>query len=189
MKEFEGSVPVVTGAASGIGRALAEVFAAAGMNVVLAGSNMNTYAVAYGVSKHAVVALSESLHLELLQRNVRVNVSVLCPGPVKTEFLNSAERNRPDTVPVFFDLTPEEILYRKAYEIYLSPGMRPKAVARQVLDAIRGGRFYVVTHDYNKAIEERLENILAAKIPKPHQPAPQFLDLVEELKSGLDKDN
>ena len=36
MKEFRGKVAVVTGAASGIGRALAERFAAEGMKVVLA---------------------------------------------------------------------------------------------------------------------------------------------------------
>ena len=41
---------------------------------------MNGYAIPYGVSKHAVVALSESLHLELESRNANVGVSVLCPG-------------------------------------------------------------------------------------------------------------
>ena len=45
---------------------------------------MNLINVLYGVSKHAVVALSESLRLELLYRNARVNVSVLCPGPVNS---------------------------------------------------------------------------------------------------------
>jgi NAD(P)-dependent dehydrogenase (short-subunit alcohol dehydrogenase family) len=36
MEQFEGRVAVVTGAASGIGKALAERFAAEGMKVVLA---------------------------------------------------------------------------------------------------------------------------------------------------------
>ncbi|HZU76619.1 MAG TPA: SDR family NAD(P)-dependent oxidoreductase [Dehalococcoidia bacterium] len=41
MREFSGKVAVVTGAASGIGFALAERFAQAGMKVVLAGINMD----------------------------------------------------------------------------------------------------------------------------------------------------
>jgi len=42
MKEFKGRVAVITGAASGIGRALAERAAREGMKVVLAGINENT---------------------------------------------------------------------------------------------------------------------------------------------------
>ncbi|TMD48378.1 MAG: SDR family NAD(P)-dependent oxidoreductase, partial [Chloroflexi bacterium] len=42
MKEFQGKVAVVTGAASGIGRALAERCAQEGMRVVLAGINEQT---------------------------------------------------------------------------------------------------------------------------------------------------
>jgi NAD(P)-dependent dehydrogenase (short-subunit alcohol dehydrogenase family) len=48
----------------------------------------------YAVTKHAVVALSESLYLTLQQRNSLVKVSVLCPGLVRTNIAN-AERNRP----------------------------------------------------------------------------------------------
>ncbi len=46
MREFEGKTAVVTGAASGIGRALADGFAGAGMNVVLADVEEEALAVA-----------------------------------------------------------------------------------------------------------------------------------------------
>src|SRR5437764_15286170 len=48
----------------------------------------------YSVTKHAVVALSESLHFQLQQRGAAVRVSVLCPGWVRTR-IHEADRNRP----------------------------------------------------------------------------------------------
>jgi NAD(P)-dependent dehydrogenase (short-subunit alcohol dehydrogenase family) len=48
----------------------------------------------YGVAKHGVVNLSESLHRELAAVGSRVKVSVLCPAWVKTQLMD-AERNRP----------------------------------------------------------------------------------------------
>jgi hypothetical protein len=50
-----------------------------------------------------------------------------------------------------------------------------------VLDAIRTERFYVITHDYNDAIETRMKNILAAKNPIPPQPSQVLADIVKEL--------
>src|SRR5262249_38725667 len=52
----------------------------------------------YKVTKHAVVALSETLHHELVQRGAKVKVSVLCPGLVNTRIMD-AERNRPGHLP------------------------------------------------------------------------------------------
>ena len=49
----------------------------------------------YNASKHAVVALSETLHHELAMAAAHVNVSVLCPGWVNTR-IGESERNRPD---------------------------------------------------------------------------------------------
>jgi NAD(P)-dependent dehydrogenase (short-subunit alcohol dehydrogenase family) len=51
MRDFEGKVAVVTGAASGIGRAMAERFAAEGMKVVLADVEEEALAEAVGVLK------------------------------------------------------------------------------------------------------------------------------------------
>src|ERR1700741_2540066 len=49
---------------------------------------------AYNVTKHAVVALSESLHHDLRLRGSPVGVSVLCPAYVPTGIADS-ESNRP----------------------------------------------------------------------------------------------
>src|SRR5262249_38551895 len=48
----------------------------------------------YNASKHAVVAISETLHHELAMSAPGVHVSVLCPGWVKTNIADSG-RNRP----------------------------------------------------------------------------------------------
>ncbi|HYY62685.1 MAG TPA: SDR family NAD(P)-dependent oxidoreductase, partial [Burkholderiales bacterium] len=53
---------------------------------------------AYNVTKHAVVALSETLYHDLRERNSAVGVSVLCPAYVPTGIMNS-ERNRPADLP------------------------------------------------------------------------------------------
>src|SRR5947207_3621865 len=49
---------------------------------------------AYNVTKHAVVALSETLHHDLRERGSAVGVSVLCPAYVPTGIADS-ERKRP----------------------------------------------------------------------------------------------
>ena len=141
---------------------------------------MNSYAVPYGVSKHAVVALSESLHLELLSRRANVNVSVLCPGPVDTEIVDAAYRNLPSTIPGP-DLSDEEQIVEKAYRQYLAQGLNPDEVARQVVSAIREKRFYVFTHDYREAIEKRMQNLLEEKNPEPSPPNPKLMAILEAM--------
>jgi NAD(P)-dependent dehydrogenase (short-subunit alcohol dehydrogenase family) len=153
----------------------------------VAGLIMNVFNVPYGVSKHAVVALSESLHLELLFRNAKVKVSVLCPGPVNTDIMHSSQRLRPDTVPPPPELTPEEAMFRRAYEIWLERSMDPGEVARQVFEAIREERFYVISHDFNDYIEPRLENMMTSQNPELRQPPRELSDILQELTDQTDK--
>jgi NAD(P)-dependent dehydrogenase (short-subunit alcohol dehydrogenase family) len=49
----------------------------------------------YGVSKHAVVILTESLYYDLAKTAPQIAVSVYCPGWVDTEF-DRVERSRPE---------------------------------------------------------------------------------------------
>jgi NAD(P)-dependent dehydrogenase (short-subunit alcohol dehydrogenase family) len=147
----------------------------------VAGLIRNTFSIPYGVSKHAVVSLSESMHLELLSRNSKIKVSVLCPGPVSTDIFNSSERNRPDNVPPLPEPTEAEALFRKVYETYIKRGLDPAEVADQVLDAIREERFYVITHNYSSFIETRMKNVLAAENPEILTPPQDFMEIYQEL--------
>jgi NAD(P)-dependent dehydrogenase (short-subunit alcohol dehydrogenase family) len=149
----------------------------------IAGLIRNAFSIPYGVSKHAVVALSESMHLELLNRDSKIKVSVLCPGPVNTDIFNSSERNRPENVPLPQELTKEEAFFRKVYETYIERGLEPAEVAKQVLEAIREDRFYVITHDYNSIIEPRMKDVLARKNPEILPPPQEFLKIYQELMS------
>ena len=47
----------------------------------------------YGVSKHGVLSLTETLYNDLRARNAKIGASVLCPGLVNTRIYD-AERNR-----------------------------------------------------------------------------------------------
>jgi short-subunit dehydrogenase len=103
-----GQVAVVTGAAQGLGHALAAGFIDRGVSVVvhgiqafvphlvtaggghvlniasLAGLTTIPFAAAYCASKHAVVAISETLHRELEEMGLSIGVTVACPALVRT---------------------------------------------------------------------------------------------------------
>ena len=96
----------------------------------------------YNASKHAVVALSETLYHEMAMSAPQVKVSVLCPGWVKTRIADSA-RNRPDG-----DRDdPAGNNARLLLQSVLERGMPPEQLAAIVLDAIRGERFWILPHD------------------------------------------
>jgi NAD(P)-dependent dehydrogenase (short-subunit alcohol dehydrogenase family) len=120
----------------------------------------------YNVSKHGVVALSETLHHDLASIGSAVKVSVLCPGFVNTRILESA-RNRPaplaDTAPAHPESAEREALVRGL----LATGLPPVQVAACVLEAIRDERFYVFPHpEARQRIRARMEDIAAGRNPQ-----------------------
>jgi short-subunit dehydrogenase len=121
----------------------------------------------YSVTKHAVVALSESLYLALEERNALVKVSVLCPGFVKTNLTN-AERNRPVALqnePV--ELSPEAQARWAFMNAAVEAGISPLQVADQVFEAIKKERFYILTHpERNQLIQLRVEDLILGRNPR-----------------------
>ncbi|MCZ6464922.1 MAG: SDR family NAD(P)-dependent oxidoreductase [Proteobacteria bacterium] len=137
----------------------------------IAGLMVNGGNALYGVTKHAVVALSESMHIQLQTSGPKVKVSVLCPGFIRTRILES-ERNRPaelaETKPI--PDTPLADAARKMGRQFVEQGLDPREVGDLVLRAIREERFYVLTHTgpiWKGTIQQRMENILAERDPEP----------------------
>jgi NAD(P)-dependent dehydrogenase (short-subunit alcohol dehydrogenase family) len=121
---------------------------------------------AYNVTKHAVVALSESLHHDLRERNSNVGVSVLCPAYVPTG-ISSSERNRPaglSSGPKSEMTQAKEANLKKAVA---SGRLTADDVAKAVVAAVKEDRFYILTHPRIKgAIQARMEDILAERAPR-----------------------
>ena len=102
---------------------------------------------AYFMSKHAVVALSESLFHELAAREgCPVGVSVVCPELVNTRIFN-AERNRPLHLKRDADEDlPEETRQVETVVSNVAPmGLDPTVLAERTLAAVREERFWVLT--------------------------------------------
>ncbi|HEY1292104.1 MAG TPA: hypothetical protein VGJ60_03340 [Chloroflexota bacterium] len=110
------------------------------------------------MTKHAVVALSESLRSELDAIDAHVGVSVLCPGAVATRIME-ADRNRPSgprsSRPT--NSSPNQILARLRQTIASSTP--PSEIADSVVEAMRAGRFYVLPHP---AVLERVRGRVQA---------------------------
>jgi NAD(P)-dependent dehydrogenase (short-subunit alcohol dehydrogenase family) len=120
----------------------------------------------YGTTKFAVVGLSESTYLELQRGGHKPKMSVLCPGFVDTNIVDS-ERNRPAE---FIDQTPRQAqpdeAFRKWFSELLKNSLSPREVGKHVLAAIREERFYILTHpEWNPLIEQRMKDILSGNNP------------------------
>jgi len=116
----------------------------------------------YGVSKHAVVAISEALYSHLLQRDAKVGCSVLCPIYVRTQILQ-ADRNRPSDL---VDPGVPRGTGRLASRI--ESGQPPSEIADATFDGIRHGQFYIWPGDeVDHIVRERFDHILNRTNPNP----------------------
>lgn len=107
----------------------------------------------YTTTKFAVVGLSEALLMEVADKGV--GVSVLCPGLVDTNLITQSFAVRPRDLDSGID-------HRQPAPDVAS-GISPLLVGEQVLDAVREGGFYVITHDdYRDILKMRHDGILDA---------------------------
>ena len=105
-------------------------------------------AASYQASKHAVVALSESLSFEIARKSPQIRVHVLCPCIVTSSLLQSSQKNK-------------ALQKDKNEETEISPirpektelGMSPERHAEQVFNLISAGKFYVITDNVRPYVD------------------------------------
>ena len=115
----------------------------------------------YGVSKHAVMALTEALSRDLITRNAKINASVLCPGFVDTN-IDKSERNRPSHLGEAQEVTND--LESEFLSSMLRQGKKPEEIARIVFDAIKENIFYILSHPaWDETLRSHFDNILSRK--------------------------
>jgi NAD(P)-dependent dehydrogenase (short-subunit alcohol dehydrogenase family) len=138
----------------------------------------------YNVSKHAVVALSETLYHDLSLVETRIGVSVLCPYFVPTG-ISQSDSVRPADVAPDASPTRSQQVSQAMLEKAVSAGKVSAAeVAQITFDAIRARQFYIYSHPQALGnVERRMQDILHASNPSdPYEQAPK---LREQLRAGL----
>ena len=114
----------------------------------------------YYATKHGVVALSESLFFDLNVVGAAVGVSVLCPEWVRTQ-IHDSERNRPEGVAEMPGMAGSGVPGDFVKNL-VDGGLEPSEVAGMVLDGIRTGRFWILTHPTTIATARRRWDAIAA---------------------------
>jgi NAD(P)-dependent dehydrogenase (short-subunit alcohol dehydrogenase family) len=133
----------------------------------------------YNASKHAVVALTETLYHDLRNAGGAVGCSLLCPAFVPTGIAD-AERARPATLRNDAAATASQVLAdRQLHKAVRAGRLSAADVADLTFDAVRDGRFYILTHPaIIESVRMRHEDI--EQLRAPTDP----FALKPELKSG-----
>jgi NAD(P)-dependent dehydrogenase (short-subunit alcohol dehydrogenase family) len=120
----------------------------------------------YNVSKHAVVALSETLYHDLRLAESTIGVTALCPAFVPTGIAES-HRNRPRNLANPAPPTTSQRMAQAASEKAVSSGrMTAEQVARMTFDAVRENRYHVFTHpQILPAVQARVDAALRGEPP------------------------
>jgi len=120
----------------------------------------------YNATKHAVVAISEGLFLELKAKGSNVSCNALCPGFVKTNLMTDPKwtdrlGDKPKEI-----VDPISDMMNQMLHQGVEAGIPATAVADMVHDAVVEDRFWILTHDdMNDAVRQRFDRALRGENP------------------------
>jgi len=136
----------------------------------MAGLTTAPFMSVYDVTKHGVVALSESMYKEFTATGVPIGVSVVCPGLINTSIMRSS-RNRPPELAEEGKAGPMAQAFGQGLADRLTGGYPPSEVAAQVFEGIRDQRFYVVPAqpEVRQWATIRAQDIIELRNPTPRR--------------------
>ncbi|MFM7524405.1 MAG: SDR family oxidoreductase [Betaproteobacteria bacterium] len=138
----------------------------------------------YNVSKHAVVALTETLYHDLSLIDSRLGVSVLCPYFVPTGISHSESVRPSDAKPSAAPTRSQQVSQLMLEKAVSAGKVSAAEVAQITFDAIQARQFYIYSHPQALGnVERRMQDILHAQNPgDPYEQAPKLRD---QLRAGL----
>jgi NAD(P)-dependent dehydrogenase (short-subunit alcohol dehydrogenase family) len=138
----------------------------------------------YNATKHAVVALTETLYQDLKLVTSQMSCSVLCPYFVPTGIFQS-ERNRPADLSDQVGPTASQRIAREMGQKAVSSGKVSAAqVAQLTFEAIAAKQFYVFSHPNALGnVETRMRAIV--EIRNPPDPFAARPEVGERLRAQL----
>ncbi|NIC43341.1 SDR family oxidoreductase [Aquabacterium sp. A08] len=137
----------------------------------------------YNVSKHAVVALTETLYQDLHLVSDQIGASVLCPYFVPTG-ISQSERNRPGELATG-QPTQSQLIGQAMSDKAVSSGKVTAAeVAQKVFDAMAADAFYIYSHPKALGnVQTRMSAIVAGQ--NPPDPFAERPDVGVQLRAAL----
>ena len=137
----------------------------------------------YNVSKHAVVAISETLYQDLALVTEQVHAHVLCPFFVPTG-IHKSERNRPAEMPAAVPTRSQLIAQAMSDKAVTSGKVTAAEVAANVFKACADNQFYIYSHPKSLAsVQVRLEDIMTPR--NPTDPFAARPDIGAKLRAQL----
>ena len=111
----------------------------------------------YSASKFGIRGLMTSLRSELTMSNSNVGVSIVCPGEVTTNIVNSTfQSNEPADNKLVADVDPTAMLEVAAEDAQNTYPISPLEAAQGIFVGIENKEFYIFTH---KGYKRQLEDI------------------------------
>ena len=137
----------------------------------------------YNVTKHAVVALTETLYQDLKLVSDQISASVLCPYFVPTG-ISQSHRNRPEQLKAGKPTKSQLIGQAMSDKAVVSGKVSAADVAKMVFDAMAHDHFYIYSHPKALGnVQHRMEAIVQGH--NPPDPFKERPDIGDKLKADL----